>query len=125
MPDIEPDQEGVKRIPVRNIEREWTYEDYTADGEFSVDLFLPDGDVKGVVFFMHGFSQYPIAYRSTLKKMSDYANVAVVAVETGLTSGIVLSEIASKPLSFITEPTWPQFVLQRAPVRPTLWEYHP
>merc|ERR1712038_537433 len=79
-----------------------------------VDTFIPEGEIKGCVFFMHGFSQYPVAYRKTLKLTADNANVAIIACETGLTSGIVLKDIASKPFSFITEPSWPQFALQRA-----------
>lgn len=119
MPDILPDQDiaesGVDRIRVKNIEREWTWgDDYTATGEFSVDTFIPEGEIKGCVFFMHGFSQYPVAYQKTLKLTADNANIAIIACETGLTSGIVLKDIASKPFSFITEPSWPQFALQRA-----------
>lgn len=101
MPDIvEKDGDGkVIRIPVKNIERDWTWEDYTASGEFSCDLFVPEnGQVKGCAFFMHGFSQYPVAYRKTLKQACEASNVAIVAVETGLLSSIVQEE--SKKVSF-------------------------
>jgi hypothetical protein len=120
MAEIPEDEEGAKRILVKNIAREWTYtdektgEEYIAEGEFSVDAFIPDGKVKGCAFFMHGFSQYPIAYRETLTQAADKANIAIIACETGLTSSIVLKDVASKPLSFITDRTWPQFALQRA-----------
>lgn len=123
MPDISDDdnESGVNRIRVKNIEREWTWGNdkdddghYIAQGEFSADVFIPEGKIKGCVFFMHGFSQYPIAYRKTLKQTADNANVAIIACETGLTSSIVLKDVASKPLSFITDRTWPQFALQRA-----------
>jgi hypothetical protein len=110
---------GVKSIQIKNIERDWTWkeegaEDYVAEGDFKIDAFIPEGKVKGCVFFMHGFSQYPVAYKETLEAVAESANVAVLACRTGLTSGIVLSDVKSKPLSFITDRTWPQFALQRA-----------
>lgn len=115
MPDIVlTDENGkVVRIPVKNIERDWTWEDYTATGEFSCDLFVPEnGQVKGCAFFMHGFSQYPVAYRKTLKEACEASNVAIVAVETGLLSSIVQEE--SKKVSFFKRKEAMQFFLQRA-----------
>jgi len=106
----ERDEDGsAVRIPVEDIERTWTFNDYEAKGEFSVDLFVPEnGNVKGCAFFMHGFSQYPIAYRKTLKEAAESTNVAIIAVETGVTSKIVLSDVVKK------QTKTPQFALQRA-----------
>lgn len=115
MPDIvQKDEDGkVIRIPVKNIERDWTWEDYTATDEFSCDLFVPEnGQVKGCAFFMHGFSQYPVAYRKTLKQACEASNVAIVAVETGLLSSIVQEE--SKKVSFFKRKEAMQFFVQRA-----------
>jgi len=115
MPDIvQKDEDGkVIRIPVTNIERDWTWEDYTATGDFSCDLFVPEnGQVKGCAFFMHGFSQYPVAYRKTLKQACEASNVAIVAVETGLLSSIVQEE--SKKVSFFKRKEAMQFFVQRA-----------
>lgn len=125
MPDIEEkdDDGNVVRIPVKNIERDWTwydetYGEYDAEGEFSVDLFLPlnnnngKKEIKGCAFFMHGFSQYPIAYRETLKEAAESSKVAIIAVETGITSEIVLNDVLNKPKGAGSD--WAQFVLQRA-----------
>jgi len=116
LPDLEAvDEDGNPvRIPVKGIKRDWTWgDDYKAKGEFDVDLFVPeDGIVKGCAFFMHGFSQYPIAYRGTLKEAANKANVAIIAVETGITSKIVLEDTKNKPDGAGRE--WSQFALQRA-----------
>jgi hypothetical protein len=116
LPDLEAvDEDGnAVRIPIKSIERDWTWgDDYKAKGEFSVDLFVPeDRCVKGCAFFMHGFSQYPIAYRGTLREAADKANVAIIAVETGITSKIVLEDVKNKPDGAGRE--WSQFALQRA-----------
>ena len=119
-PDEEElDEEGnVMRIPVKNIKRDWTWTKgdivYKADGEFDVDLFLNEDPkkIKGVAFFMHGFSQYPIAYRNTLKKAAEKTDVAIIAVKTGIGSKIVLGGIKDKPKGVGRE--WTQVVLQRA-----------
>lgn len=66
--------------------------------DMEVSLILPKNNaVKGTVFFMHGFSQYPEAYRRSLKTMVEDLKVAVVAVETGLTSPQVLQDIFHNP----------------------------
>ena len=104
----------------RKIERDWTYTDengetYEAGGKLEVKVFLPDdGNVKGCVFFMHGFSQYTKAYQDTLEKVANKANVAVISSETGIVSGVVLGELLSDPLAMIKDRTRAQFVLQRA-----------
>jgi len=86
---FEEDDGEVIRVKVKDIERDWTYDGYKAEGDMSVDLFLPGSSkIKGCVFFMHGFSQYPVAYRKTLKKVSDEADVAIIAVETGVTTKV-------------------------------------
>lgn len=44
---IGKDKDGnVVRVPVKNIEREWSDGDFKAYGEFSVDLFLPEEKKK-------------------------------------------------------------------------------
>lgn len=104
----------------KKIERTWEYEEengdlYKAGGEMEVKVFLPErGDVKGCVYFMHGFSQYTEAYSDTLTKVSNSANVAIISPETGITSRIVLCELLKNPLALITDRTRAQFVLQRA-----------
>ena len=110
MPDLEnKDDDGMLlRTPRKNIERKWSFEGYESSGEMTVDFFLPeDGMVKGCAFFMHGFSQYPEAYCTTLKRAADKANVAILAVETGITSGFVLKEA-------LKNRSDAQLVLQRA-----------
>jgi hypothetical protein len=94
-PDIfknDSDEDIGQRIPIRNIERDWTFEGFEGTRSIPVDLFIPENEKpKGCVFFMHGFSQYPIAYRKTLKKLkklTEEVGVAVVAVETGLTDKV-------------------------------------
>lgn len=66
-------------------------------GEFGTEVLLPvlpdDENVKGVVFFMHGFSQYPKAYRKSLEVLADEAKVAVIGVETGTLSSEVVKDI--------------------------------
>lgn len=98
------------QVKITSIKRDWTWgSDYAADGEFDVSLFIPeDGEIKGCAFFMHGFSQYPIAYSETLKQASSASQVAIVAVETGVTD--VLRESLSYPkaerkkkLNFLTQ----------------------
>jgi len=109
---IGKDNEGnVIRIPVKDIQRDWSFEDYEAEGEFSADVFVPaDGQIKGCAFFMHGFSQYPVAYYETLIESVEASGVAIIAVETGLTSKGVLGESMKAKLKRVS----PQFVLQRA-----------
>lgn len=110
MPDLESkDDDGrLLRTPRKTIERNWSFEGYESSGEMTVDFFLPeDGVVKGCAFFMHGFSQYPEAYCTTLKRAADKANVAILAVETGISSGFVLREA-------LKNRSEAQFVLQRA-----------
>lgn len=96
------------RVPVTDIERNWEFEGFTGTGEFSADLFVPDnGEVKGCAFFMHGFSQYPVAYYEMLKESCETAKVAIIAVETGLTSEGVFDEAMKDRKNS-------QLVLQRA-----------
>jgi len=109
------------RKPIRKmIDRDWTYVNdngsiYHGKGEMKVNIFLPkDGIIKGCVFFMHGFSQFTLAYEKTLTNVSEVANVAIVSVDTGITSWIVLGELISKPLQIVTDVNRAQFVLQRA-----------
>eukprot|EP00565_Helicotheca_tamesis_P002628 CAMPEP_0185728384 /NCGR_PEP_ID=MMETSP1171-20130828/3744_1 /TAXON_ID=374046 /ORGANISM="Helicotheca tamensis, Strain CCMP826" /LENGTH=395 /DNA_ID=CAMNT_0028397091 /DNA_START=33 /DNA_END=1220 /DNA_ORIENTATION=- len=93
------DKDGNEvRVPVKGIERDWSVDDFTADGEFSVDLFLPEdrNEIKGCAFFMHGFSQYPVAYRQTLTEACDSASIAIIAVETGITDGFVWNNTKGK-----------------------------
>jgi len=106
------DKDGnVIRVPVKDIERDWIFDGFKAEGDFSVDLFLPeDQEIKGCAFFMHGFSQYPVAYYGMLKDACEAAGVAIIAVETGLTSEGVLSESFKSKLTGSN----PQYVLQRA-----------
>ena len=115
MPDLlGTDKDGKPvRVPVKNIERDWSFDDYEATGEFSANLFLPeDRKIKGCAFFMHGFSQYPIAYRQTLMDACESASVAIIAVDTGLTSEGVLNESVKSKLKRGGDS--PQFILQRA-----------
>ena len=110
MPDLEKkDDDGILlRTPRKKIERDWTFDGFESSGEMTVDFFLPeDGNVKGCAFFMHGFSQYPEAYCSTLKKAADKASVAILAVETGISSSFVLKEA-------LKNRSDAQLVLQRA-----------
>jgi hypothetical protein len=61
-----------RKPEVRNFERDWTFSEdngdiYEAKGKMKAKIFLPEeGKVKGCVFFMHGFSQFTLAYRDTL-----------------------------------------------------------
>jgi hypothetical protein len=99
---------GGIRIKVNRITRE--------DGsDFKVNIILPSEDkkVKGVAFFMHGFSQYPKAYCKTLKKIADESQIVIIAVETGVISSAVLQEV----LEFQDNP---QFILQKAVARDTM-----
>lgn len=92
------DKDGnVVRVPVKNIEREWSVGDFTSEGDFNVNLFVPeDGKVKGCAFFMHGFSQYPVAYRQTLADACEASGVAIIAVETGVTDKFVRKDADGK-----------------------------
>lgn len=69
----------------------------TNDGDFKTEVIIPtladDENVKGVSFFMHGFSQYPKAYRATLMQAADEAKIAVIGVETGIISSEVVKNI--------------------------------
>ncbi len=109
------DEDGnVIRVPVRNIERDWEFDGYTADGEFSADLFLPENkEIKGCAFFMHGFTQYPVAYYGMLKETCETAGIAILAVETGFTD--VFSDALRAALSGVS----PQYILQRAVLEDT------
>lgn len=116
MPDLEKkDDDGILlRTPRKKIERDWTFEGFESSGEMTVDFFLPeDRKVKGCAFFMHGFSQYPEAYCNTLKKAADKANVAILAVETGLSSSFVLKDA-------LKNRSDAQLVLQRAVSQDTI-----
>lgn len=76
-------------------------------GDFKADVILPeDGEVKGMAFFMHGFSQYPKAYRETLKTVADEAKIGIVAVLTGTISDIVIGGV-------LKERESPQYLLQK------------
>lgn len=113
MPDAAvEDEEGVTVVKAKNIERDWNVGDYKADGAFTADVIIPDGEVKGCAFFMHGFSQFPKAYMKTLKRVSDNANIAIIAVETGVTSDIVRNG-EDKPEEKDSKQ-WLQLCLQRA-----------
>jgi len=110
------DKGGVKR---RKIERDWTYieddgTEYKSKGDIEAYVFLPEGKIEGCAIFMHGFSQYTLAYRETLIEVAKKANIAIISPDTGITSPIVLGEILSNPLELIKNRERPQFVLQRA-----------
>lgn len=110
-PDIlGKDEDGnVLRVPVRNIERDWEFDGYTADGEFVADLFLPENkEITGCAFFMHGFTQYPIAYYGMLKETCETAGIAILAVETGFT------DVFSDALRAVLTGLPPTYILQRA-----------
>lgn len=101
------------------LDRDWTYIEengdiYKGKGSIEVKIFQPNNDIKGHVFFMHGFSQYTEAYSNTLQNVADYANVAVFSVDTGIASRIVFGELLSKPFALIKDGNRSQFVLQRA-----------
>ena len=66
--------------------------------DFKVNIILPSEgkETKGAAFFMHGFSQYPKAYRKTLKKLADESQIVIIAVETGIISSEVLEEVAKR-----------------------------
>lgn len=104
------DESGnVIKVPVTNIERNWVFDGYEADGEFSAELFLPENsEIKGIAFFLHGFSQYPVAYYGMLKEACESAGVAIVAVETGLT------DVFSEALRAKLDGVLPTYILQRA-----------
>ncbi len=107
------------RPQTKRVDRDWTYVEengdiYKGKGSIEVKIFQPNNDIKGYVFFMHGFSQYTEAYCNILQKVADYANVAVFSVDTGITSRIVFGELLSKPFALIKDGNRAQFVLQRA-----------
>jgi len=103
----EDDDGNKKRVgDIKSVDRDWTFlGDTVTKGEIKVNVIYPDTKAKGAVFFMHGFSQYPVAYADTLKKVADEAEVAVFAVETGVASGV-----SQGPSLFSNK----QFYLQRA-----------
>lgn len=107
----EEDKDGnILKVPRKKIVRDWSFDGYTATGEMTADFFLPEvGGIKGCAFFMHGFSQYPIAYCNTLQKSANKANVAIIAVETGVTDDIVLRNLVADGKRLA-----PPYVLQRA-----------
>lgn len=74
-----------------------------------VDWVLPEdaSDIRGVIFFLHGFSQEPKAYRPTLEHVSNQLKVAIFAPEVDLDSPQVLEDVAGKVGDS-------QFCLQRA-----------
>lgn len=55
---------------------------------------------------MHGFSQYTKAYSDSLQKCADAAGIAVISVDTGITS--ILGDVITNPFG-----PKPPFVLQR------------
>ena len=66
------------------------------NGRFKAEIILPEDrnkPVKGVVFFMHGFSQYPKAYRKTLVNVANDTEVGIVAVQTGFLSPQVIWDV--------------------------------
>eukprot|EP00957_Ditylum_brightwellii_P066649 5057945-Ditylum_brightwellii.AAC.1 len=96
-------------IPVKNIKRNWSFQNYKTKGEFSADLFIPkDGKINGCVFFMYGFFQCPIAYYTMLKNTCNTAGVAILAVNTGLTFDTVLSKNIKANFAIMS----PHFLLQ-------------
>jgi len=81
-------------------------------GSFKTEVILPESggeNVKGMAFFMHGFSQYPKAYRKTLETIADETNVGIVAVQTGVISSIVVKGTVRE-----RGENSPQYVLQKA-----------
>lgn len=112
--DKDIDKAGKTPIVFKRAKIERTWEGARDGSEMKLDVIVPPtGKPKGVVCFMHGFSQYPMAYRNTLKDISERAGIAIVAVETGLTSSQVLSDTISRVGN-------PQYVLQRAVAKDTL-----
>jgi len=98
--------DNVISVPVKNIERDWSFEDFEGCGEFSVNLIVPeDRKVKGCAFFMHGF------YHKMLKEACENSQVAVIAVETGVTWNAALIESMNIRRECTCET--PQFILQR------------
>ena len=61
-------------------------------GRYIVDLALPaqKASPKGIVCFLHGFSQYPLAYWDTLHELATDLGVLIGAPETGIFSLRVL-----------------------------------
>lgn len=114
----EEDGEAKEVGDVKEIPRIWTDGTFTPRGEIDLDVFYPmvsssssssfvrrsSSKPKGAVFFMHGFSQFPVAYAKSLQKTATEANVVVFAVETGLTSSAARGPLFSDQ----------QFWLQRA-----------
>jgi len=114
------DEGNVKKRKRVKLERDWTFkrdngEEYKASGKMNLKVFYPnEPTIKGCAFFMHGFSQYPKAYRKTLQEAADKANVVIVASETGIFSPFVLSGIFSHLDKVIKDRTFTQFFLQMA-----------
>jgi hypothetical protein len=95
-------------LKVNEIDRE--------DGsDFKVNIILPSEakETKGAAFFMHGFSQYPKAYRKTLTKIADESQIVIIAVETGVISSEVLKEVRKREEN-------PQYILQKAVATDTM-----
>jgi hypothetical protein len=82
---------------------------------FKVNIILPSEakETKGAAFFMHGFSQYPKAYRKTLKQIADESQIVIIAVETGVISSEVLKEVVKREEN-------PQHILQKAVATDTM-----
>ncbi|KAL7560072.1 hypothetical protein ACA910_016132 [Epithemia clementina (nom. ined.)] len=116
--DGDDDSEALVLGRKNSAERVWTGKDnFKPGGEIYFDVIYPEEGVnkkkqpQGAVFFMHGFSQYPVAYSKTLKNTATKANVVVFAVETGLTS-----KAARGPSLFSNT----QFYLQQAVSQDTM-----
>ena len=103
-----------------NIKRDWKWDGYEATGDFDVNIFVPDhnmgkGNIKGCAFFIHGFLQGPSAYSCTLQKAAETANVAIIAVKTGICDKhIILEGMGRIPFVRRFNPVSLSFVLQCA-----------
>jgi len=101
-----------------NIKRDWKWDGYEATGDFDVNIFVPDhnmgkGNIKGCAFFIHGFLQGPSAYSCTLQKAAETANVAIIAVKTGICDKhIILEGMGRIPFVRRFNPVSLSFVLQ-------------
>lgn len=101
--ECEEDKEEVEEGEKKVEEGEKKVEEFTAM------IFVPaDRDIKGCAFFMHGFSQSPRAYYSMLKNACETAKVAIIAVETNLTSkcmltGTIKSAVAGASLEYVLQ----------------------
>jgi hypothetical protein len=88
-----------KEFEPHNIKRSWA----GGRGSMQVDCILPkskdDGNnknIRGVIIFLHGFSQEPKAYRPSLEQVSNKLQVAIVAPEIDLDSFQVLGDVADR-----------------------------